>query len=77
MKKFRAKVISTKMQKTVVVERMIQSVHPLYKKILHRHRHLKARNDLPLSVGDQVVIGETRPLSKDVHFKVLEKVSGK
>ena len=74
-KKFIGKVISTKMQKTVTVSVERKFTHPLYRKVIIRHKKYKAHNeDLDLKVGDWVMIEETRPISKDKHFKVIEKV---
>jgi len=69
-------VISTKMKKTVVVKVERKFRHPLYKKVIVRHKKYKAHNEeLKLKEGDQVKIIETRPISKDKHFKVIEKLS--
>ena len=66
-------VVSTKMDKTVVVsvERIMQ--HPLYKKTIKRNKKYKAHVDgIDLSEGDRVVIQETRPMSRDKRFVVIE-----
>lgn len=68
-------VTSTKMNKTVVVEVERAFRHPLYKKVIKRHKKHKARNEIQdLKEGDVVKIQETKPISKDTHFKVIEKV---
>lgn len=68
-------VVSTKMQKTVVVLVVRKFRHPLYRKVIIRHKKYKAHNEnLGLVVGDKVKIEETRPISKDKHFKVIEKI---
>jgi small subunit ribosomal protein S17 len=70
------KIISTKMNKTVtvLVERKMR--HPLYKKVITRHKKYKADNrELELNEGDWVEIKETRPISKDKHFKVIKKLN--
>lgn len=70
------KVISTKTLKTVTVAIERKFRHPEYKKVVVRHKKIKAHNeDLPLRVGDYVKIKQTRPISKDKHFKVVEKVN--
>lgn len=75
MKVLTGKVISTKMQKTVVVEIETTRPHPLYKKIIRSKKKFKAHNEgLKLKVGDKVEIIPTRPISKEKHFKVLKKV---
>lgn len=74
-KVFTGIVTSTKMQKTVTVliERKLR--HPLYRKVITRHKKFKAHNeDLDLKEGDLVEIKETRPLSKDKYFAVTKKI---
>lgn len=71
-------VISAKMQKTVVVKVERKIKHPFYRKIITRHKKYKVHNeDLELKLGDMVVIKETRPISKEKHFIVTEKVKVK
>jgi len=65
-------VVSDKMQKTVVVEIHRKIRHPLYKKLINKTTQLKAHDDLGVKVGQKVKIKETKPISKDVHFKILE-----
>ena len=75
---FTGVVTSTKMNKTVtvVVERKFR--HNLYKKVITRRKKFKAHNEnLDLKVGDKVNIQETRPISKDKHFRIVEKVTAK
>ena len=69
------KVVSTKMQKTVVVEIEKSYRHRLYHKTLKRHKKFKAHLDgsIIVQVGDVVDIEETRPISKDKQFKVVKK----
>ena len=65
-------VVSNKMDKTVVVrvERTIR--HPRYQKVVKRAQKLYAHNDLrPLQIGDEVVVVETRPLSKLKRWRVV------
>jgi len=74
-KVFEGRVVSTKMQKTVVVEVERVFRHLLYKKVLRRHKKYKAHNEkFDLKIGDVVKIKETRPISKDKHFVVIEKM---
>lgn len=69
-------VVSTKMQKTVVIKVETKYRHHLYKKVITRHKKFKAHNELEgIQEGDVVTFTETRPISKDTHFKVLEKVT--
>lgn len=75
-KMLRGTIISTKMQKTVVVQVERVFPHPLYKKIIKKHKKYKAHNDtLSLKEGDMVMIREIRPLSKEKSFRVSEIVS--
>lgn len=74
-REFIGKIVSDKMQKTVVVSILRKFRHPLYKKTIIRHKKLKAHNEnKELKVGDTVKIRETRPISKEKHFIVIEKV---
>ncbi len=68
-------VVSTKMQRTIVVEVEMNKKHPLYKKIIKRSKKIKAHDDLGVKTGQKVKIGETKPISKNVHFKTLEVIS--
>jgi small subunit ribosomal protein S17 len=75
-KKFIGTVISNKMEKTVVVEVERRFPHPRYKKVITRHKKYKAHNEnQKLNIGDQVMIEETRPISKDKHFIVIKKLN--
>ena len=77
-KMFIGNVVSDKMQKTIVVaiERMVK--HPIYGKLIRKTKRLKAdSNGIEVKVGDFVKIEETRPLSRDKYFKVIEKVEKK
>lgn len=65
-------VTSIKMTKTVVVEVVSKTKHPLYKKLIKRTRRFKAHDDIGVKLGQKVKIVETKKYSKDVHFKVLE-----
>jgi len=63
-------VTSNKMMKTVVVEIGRTFRHPLYKKVVHSSRRVKAEDLLGCQIGDLVQIVETRPLSKDKRWAV-------
>lgn len=68
-------VTSTKMQKTVVVSVQRKFRHPVYKKVVIRHKKFKAHNELEdVKVGDTVRIKESRPYSKETHFEVVAKI---
>lgn len=65
------KVVSNKMQKTVVVEVERTRRHPLYGKVIRVHKNYKAHDENnECQIGDQVRIVESRPYSKDKHFRV-------
>lgn len=69
------KVVSDKMDKTVVVAIEDRVAHPLYKKIVGRTYKLKAHDEEnACGVGDIVKVMETRPLSKDKRWRVVEIV---
>lgn len=66
-------VVSDKMDKTVVVAISDRVRHPLYKKIIKRTVKLKAHDEQnTCGVGDRVLVMETRPLSKDKRWRVVE-----
>ena len=67
------KVVSDKMDKTVVVAIQDNVKHPLYKKIIKRTVKLKAHDELnECGIGDRVEVMETRPLSKDKRWRVVQ-----
>ena len=67
------KVVSDKMDKTVVVAIVDNVKHPLYKKIIKRTAKLKAHDENnECRIGDRVEVMETRPLSKDKRWRVVE-----
>ena len=66
-------VVSDKMDKTIVVAIMDNVRHPLYKKIVKRTVRIKAHDENnDCRIGDRVTIMETRPLSKDKHWRLVE-----
>ena len=68
-------VVSDKMNKTIVVAIEDRVTHPLYKKIVRRTYKLKAHDENnECRVGDRVRIMETRPLSKDKRWRLIEVV---
>ena len=69
------RVASNKMDKTIVVVTETRVPHPVYKKIVRKSVRFKAHDENnDYHVGDKVEIEETRPISKDKHFKVLKKI---
>ncbi len=66
-------VVSDKMDKTVVVAVETRKIHPLYKKAIRIVRKYKAHDESnACKIGDKVKIVETRPLSKDKRWRVVE-----
>lgn len=66
-------VVSDKMDKTVVVAIKTKVRHPLYGKMVNRTRKFKAHDELnECGIGDTVKIMETRPLSKDKRWRMVE-----
>ena len=69
------KVVSNKMDKTIVVEFEKKIMHPKYKKFVRRRKKVKGHDERnECSVGDTVRIEETRPLSKEKHYRLVEIV---
>ncbi|MEG6614331.1 30S ribosomal protein S17 [Pseudoclostridium thermosuccinogenes] len=67
------KVVSDKMDKTIVVAVEDSVRHPLYKKIMKRTYKLKAHDENnECRVGDRVRVMETRPLSKEKRWRLVE-----
>ena len=70
------KVVSDKMDKTVVVAIQDNVKHPLYKKIIKRTVKFKAHDEKnECGIGDKVEIMETRPLSKDKRWRVTQIIA--
>ena len=69
------KVVSNKMDKTIVVAVENHVRHPLYNKIVKRTYKLKAHEENnECNIGDTVKVMETRPLSKDKRWRLVEVV---
>ena len=67
------KVVSDKMDKTIVVAVVDNVKHPLYGKIVKRTYKLKAHDEEnQCGIGDTVKVMETRPLSKDKRWRLVE-----
>lgn len=77
VKKLTGKIVSDKMNKTVVVAVEMNKKHSVYSKIVKNTRRFKTRNDSDAKLNDLVLIEECRPLSKSVSWKVVGKVKGK
>lgn len=67
-----AKVVSTKMQKTAVVETELTRWHPVYHKKIIRTRRFLADNEIKAKEGDLVRVLEGRPQSRLKRFRVVE-----
>lgn len=65
------RVVSNKMQKTVVVAVEWTIVHPQYKKVVRRSTRYMAHDDRNCGMGDLVELAETRPLSKRKRWRVV------
>jgi small subunit ribosomal protein S17 len=63
-------VTSNKMTKTVVVEISRTFRHPLYRKVVHSSKRVKAHDEIGCQIGDEVQIVESRPISRDKHWMV-------
>lgn len=74
-KKKLGRVVSDKMEKTIVVAVETKVRHPLYGKIMKRTTKFKAHDENnEANVNDRVLIMETRPLSKDKRWRLVEIV---
>ena len=73
---FFGKVISTKAHKTVTIERQYVQYIPKYERYMRKRSKIKAHlpDCIDVKVGDKVLIGETRPLSKTKSFVVISKI---
>ena len=68
-------VVSNKMQKTIVVEIHQRKLHRLYKKYLTHTKKIKAHDETnACGIGDTVRVVESRPLSREKHWRLLEIV---
>ena len=73
------KVVSVKMNNTVVVEVTRRTPHPLYKKLIRKSKKYKVDpGEFKVELGNTVIIAETKPVSKEKYFKVIEiqKIGG-
>lgn len=66
------RVVSDKMEKTVVVTVERSKPHPIYKKVMRRSAKFMAHDEIGAGIGDTVRIVETRPMSKRKHWLVVE-----
>ncbi len=75
VKTFKGKVVSNKMQKTVVVAIEMPKKHPIYNKDIKSTTKIKARDEVGVLIGDAVIIEGCKPYSKSVAFRVVGKIS--
>jgi len=74
-KQLTGKVVSNKMQKTVVVEVERIKEHPKYKRRFKVHKKYKSHDEKgECKVGDRVIIEECRPISKEKRWRVIKKL---
>ncbi len=74
-KVLQGRVVSNKMQKTIVVEIQQRKLHRLYKKYLSRTKKIKAHDEKnECGIGDTVRVVDSRPLSKEKRWRLLEIV---
>ena len=72
-KEFSGYVKSNKMNKTIVVAIETLTLHPLYKKYVKRVKKVKADDENnEAKIGDRVRVIESRPISKEKHWKLVE-----
>jgi len=75
MRRLKGKIVSDKMDKTAVVEVENWKKHSRYLKYIRSTKRFKAHNESnEFKVGDKVVIEETKPLSKEKRWRILEKI---
>lgn len=71
-------VVSDKMKKTIVVKIERLSRHPKYKKIIHKYRKFKVHDEEgKAKTGDKVRIAETKPISRDKRWRLIEVLSAR
>jgi len=76
-RRLRGRVVSDKMDKTVVVQVERKFKHPKYQKYITRIRKFAAHDETnACATGDTVVIEESRPLSRTKRWMVVERISG-
>lgn len=66
-------VVSAKMQKTAVVSVESKMRHPMYKKVIVKHKKFKAHyEDMEVKEGDFVQMKEVKPISREVHYLITK-----
>jgi small subunit ribosomal protein S17 len=72
-KELKGKVVSNKMDKTIRVEVNVPTAHPVYKKVVNKRKVFFAHTEEEHNVGDEVLIRESKPYSKNVKWIVVKK----
>ncbi len=68
-------VVSLKQQQTVIVEVIRHVPHPIYKKLLRKSKKYQVDSEgVTVAMGDTVKIVETKPISKNKYFKIMEVI---
>jgi small subunit ribosomal protein S17 len=77
-RKLKGTVVSNKMEKTIIVAVDKFKEHPKYKKRYKSTRRYKVnvKNAQEFKIGDKVMIEETKPMSKEKRWKIIQKISG-
>ncbi len=73
-KRLTGEVVSTKMDKTIVISVDTLKTHRVYKKLIRGAKKYKARDEIGVKLGERVVIEECIPFSKTVTWKVITKL---
>ncbi len=71
-KTIKGKIVSDRMDRTVMISVETRKKHKIYKKNIAMTKKFKARNDVEAKLGDTVLVEECTPFSKTVAWKVLE-----
>lgn len=74
-KQLTGRVVSDKMNKTVIVKVEAVKVHPKYHKRYKVFTKYPAHSDIEVKTGDKVVIEESKPYSKTVNWKVISRIT--
>ena len=73
-KRLKGVVVASKMKKTVIVKVVTRKAHPLYRKIGTTSKKYKVHTEEDFEIGDRVVIEQSKPISKEKRWKVVEVI---
>ena len=77
-KTFEGKVVSLKTPKTAIVLTERKMRHPVYQKVIMKSKKFKSHyEDLKIELGDDVIIKETKPISKEKYFEIIKVLKNK